>query len=106
MNLKTRKLQIRLNKEELTYIKEHPANYCIMSHYIRNAINAYSDSSSVRQFQLIEALGLFFINNIDDSSQFSAKTTSTKLNTPNHPYLYNLRIPKTATPTNETIELK
>ena len=77
MNLKTRKLQIRQNKEELTYIKEHFVNYCSMSHYIRNAIKEFSDPSAVRQLQLIEALGHFYIDNLEDISQISDNLNNT-----------------------------
>ena len=64
-------------EEELTYIKEHSVNYYSMSHYIRNAIKEFSDSSSVRQLQLIEALGHFYIDNLEDISQISDNLNNT-----------------------------
>ena len=71
MNHKTRKLQIRLTEEELSYIKGHSVNYSSMSHYIRSAIKEYSDPSIGRQLQLIEALGRFYRDNRDDLSKVS-----------------------------------
>ena len=71
MTLKTRKLQIRLTEEELTYIKEHSINYSSMSHFIRRAIKEYSDPVEVRQLQLIKTLGKLYRDNRDNLSQVS-----------------------------------
>ena len=37
-----------------------------MRHYIRNVIKEFSDYSAVRQLQLIEVIGRFYIDNLDE----------------------------------------
>lgn len=60
MTQRTKYFQLRLTPEEYDSLKEKSASYSSVSHYIRSALNEYSDINARQKLQLLGELGRFY----------------------------------------------
>lgn len=53
-------IKVRMTPEEVRAFKEKSADYKTVSHYVRKALEEYSNVSVRRQLELMQELGLFY----------------------------------------------
>lgn len=53
-------IKVRMTPEEVRAFKEKSADYKTVSHYVRKALEEYSNVSGRRQLELMQELGLFY----------------------------------------------
>ena len=53
-------IKVRMTPEEVRAFKEKSADYKTVSHYVRKALEEYSNVSIKRQLELMQELGSFY----------------------------------------------
>lgn len=59
-HLKTKYVKVRVTAEEAALIKEKSAGYTSVTHYVRSALEEYSNVNAKQRLELINDLGQFY----------------------------------------------
>ena len=59
-NLKTKYVKVRVTAEEAALIKEKSAGYTSVTHFVRSALEEYSNVNAKQRLELINELGQFY----------------------------------------------
>lgn len=65
---KTKYIKVRMTEEEVKMLKEKAADYDSVSHYVRCAIEEYSNINAKQRLELINELGAFYRKYWDELS--------------------------------------
>lgn len=71
MQLRNRRTEVRLTEDEYARIKKQSAKFCSIGHYIRSAINEFSDINAREKLNLLNELADFYRSYREDISHIS-----------------------------------